>query len=205
MIALRIKGRRACFTRPENKVERMTYPVITPSAAQGVLGSIHAKPEMIWKITSIRLLAPIRYETWMLNELKHPRQIDITKGRTQRRSRILRDVDYIIEAKAYCLNDDEPAKHEAIFLRRLIKGDYHHQPSLGLSQYLADVYPVDEIPDSPIQGEIELGTMFHSLNWKTNERRFYDVYMVDGLIEVPDLWGRCEELRRPASCQSSKS
>lgn len=199
MIAVRISGRRACYTRPENKVERMTYPVITPSAAQGALGSVYTKPQMLWKITRIHVLAPIRYENWMSNEINHTRPLDISDERTQRRSRILRDVDYIIEAKAFSLNADEPAKHESIFNRRLLKGDYHHQPCLGLSQYHADVKPVDDIPVSPLIGEYELGTMFHSQNWGSGDRRFFECVMVDGVIDIPDLWGHCNELR--ATCQ----
>ncbi len=112
IVKIRVKGDYACFTQPALKVERMTYPCMTPSAARGVLECILWKPEFQWVVRSIRILRPITFSSFKRNELSSIQgtvPIDITatdsngspKNRAQRNSVVLRDVEYIIEAAIY--------------------------------------------------------------------------------------------------------
>lgn len=103
IVKLRVKGDYACFTQPALKVERMTYPCMTPSAARGVLECILWKPEFQWMVKSIKILKPITFSSFKRNEVKKiqdSKPIDISdlENRAQRSSVVLRDVEYIIEA-----------------------------------------------------------------------------------------------------------
>jgi CRISPR-associated protein Cas5d len=102
-IYLRAWGDLACFTRPEMKVERVSYPVITPSAARGLLEAILYKPQFRWRIHRIAVLRPIQFLAFRRNEVKskasrNPEPIFADEDRTQRNTLALRQVDYIIEA-----------------------------------------------------------------------------------------------------------
>ena len=151
-VKVRVKGEYACFTQPALKVERMTYPCMTPSAARGVLECILWKPEFQWVVKSIRILKPIAFSSFKRNELSGIQSgapIDITaidakgspKNRTQRNSIVLRDVEYIIEAAIFMSEANiqkvkerdkkegrkpcEPiVKYRDMFLRRLNKGRF---------------------------------------------------------------------------------
>ena len=101
VVKVKVTGDFACFTRPDLKVERMSYPCMTPSAARGILDSILWKPEFQWFVRTIQILKPVTYFSVKRNEIKNlqgNRVIIIEDSRTQRNSIILKDVSYIIEA-----------------------------------------------------------------------------------------------------------
>jgi CRISPR-associated protein Cas5d len=164
-IALHAWGRYACFTRPEMKVERVSYDVMTPSAARGILEAIYWKPAIRWNIARIHVMAPIRFTNIRRNELSGKISIrnvqqamrDLTTpvdtyvedDRQQRAAMILEDVDYIIEAsfditlKAGSTTpggnpepkDREPGKHYEIFMRRAEAGQCFNQPYFGTREF----------------------------------------------------------------------
>jgi CRISPR-associated protein Cas5d len=164
-IALRTWGRYACFTRPEMKVERVSYDIMTPSASRGILEAIYWKPAIRWRIQRIHVLAPIRFTNIRRNELasKVPvgtvRQamkdlitaveVSIEENRQQRAAMVLVDVDYVIEAVfqvtdkagksdstgAPDLEDRQPGKHLDIFRRRAEAGQCFHQPYFGTREF----------------------------------------------------------------------
>lgn len=172
VVKIRVKGDYACFTQPALKVERMTYPCMTPSAARGVLECILWKPEFQWMIRRIKVLKPISFASFKRNELSSIQSgtpIDITdtdskgspKYRAQRNSIVLRDVEYIIEASIFMTEDNiqkvkdrdkcegrkpcEPiVKYRDMFLRRLNKGQCWHQPYLGTREFSCDFFPVTQ-------------------------------------------------------------
>jgi CRISPR-associated protein Cas5d len=157
-IRLRVWGERACFTRPEMKVERVSYDVMTPSAARGVLEAIHWKPAIRWVIDRIHVLKPIRFQSIRRNEVasKVPAgkvraamkrgDLDglglvVEESRQQRASTVLSDVDYLIEAHFELTGnrgpDDTEGKHLDIFNRRAGRGQCFHHPCLGTREFAA--------------------------------------------------------------------
>jgi CRISPR-associated protein Cas5d len=163
-IRLHISGDFACFTRPEMKVERVSYDVITPSAARGILEAIYWKPQFRWVIDRIHVLKPIRFTNIRRNEVgsKASAPDAATKGesispigyliedeRQQRASTLLRDVSYIIEASIYLLDcrfdkngtemppNEAAGKHLNKFKCRARKGQCFHQPCLGNREFPA--------------------------------------------------------------------
>lgn len=177
-IALRARGRYACFTRPEMKVERVSYDVMTPSAARGILEAIYWKPAIRWRIQRIHVLAPIRLTNIRRNELAGkvpvgtvkramgdlvtPVETFIEDDRQQRAALVLEDVDYVIEA---CFeitgsagkldasgsadpNDRESGKHLEIFHRRAEAGQCFHQPYFGTREFPASFAWIEK-PDIP--------------------------------------------------------
>lgn len=212
-IKLLIWGDRACFTRPEMKAERVSYDVITPSAARGILEAIHWKPAIRWVIDSIKVLKPIRFESIRRNELgaKLPAN-SITKGikekstagvikfveedRQQRATTLLRDVAYVISAHFELTDqagtDDNAGKHLDIFNRRAKRGQYFHMPCMGNREFPAYFELVgndQELDSAPeLKGEKDLGWMLHDIDFANdNTPLFYRAIMRDGLIEVPDI------------------
>lgn len=159
ILRVRVKGDYACFTRPTQKVERMTYPCMTPSAARGILEAILYKPEFEWQVNKIIILKPVSFTMFRRNELsciQSGRTVDITdsKNRTQRHSVILRDVEYIIEATIYMSDrkieevkrkshiDDPIKKYENMFNRRLENGQCWRRPCLGTREFSCEFFPV---------------------------------------------------------------
>ena len=211
-VKLHVWGDYACFTRPEMKVERVSYDVITPSAARGVLEAIHWKPAIRWVIDRIRVLKPIRFENMRRNELGHKIPTDsvrtamrrggserlpilIDDDRQQRASTLLRDVAYVIEAHFVltdkAADDDTEAKHLAMFNRRAAKGQCFHRPYLGTREFAADFAPVgdvappDELPAD--QRDRDLGWMLHDIDFTDVSPRFFRAVVRDGVIDVPPL------------------
>ena len=167
-IALRTWGRYACFTRPEMKVERVSYDVMTPSAARGILEAIYWKPSIRWRIERIHVLAPIRFTNIRRNEVANkipvgnirqamrdlvsPLQVFVEDERQQRAGMVLEDVDYVIEASfditeiagmrssdgASDSNDRAPTKHQEIFRRRAEAGQCFHHPYFGTREFPAN-------------------------------------------------------------------
>lgn len=210
-IKLKVWGERACFTRPEMKVERVSYDVITPSAARGILEAIHWKPAIRWHIDRIQVLNPIRFESIRRNEvgskisernIKTAMSRRSTEGlvnyvdedRQQRAATVLRDVAYVIEAHFELTGradeTDSEGKHLDIFNRRARKGQYFHAPCLGVREFPANfvLIETDEVPvsDSSLSGSRDLGWMLHDFDFSRDcTPHYFRAEMVDGLIEVP--------------------
>ena len=157
-IRLQVSGNYACFTRPEMKVERVSYDVMTPSAARGILEAIHWKPAIRWVIDRIHVLKPIRFQSIRRNEIGHKApagkiksamragstrrlHILVDEDRQQRAATVLVDVAYVIDAHFELTGaaglDDNEGKHLDIFNRRAAKGQCFHQPCLGTREFPA--------------------------------------------------------------------
>jgi len=191
------------------KVERVSYDVMTPSAARGVLEAIHWKPAIRWVVERIRVLRPIRFDTIRRNELagklplgniraamkdgKSPVEIFVEKDRQQRAALVLRDVEYVIEAYFEPTDragpDDNPAKHKDIFERRAVKGQCFQRPYLGCREFPAMFEPLGEAipePHASLLGERDLGYMLHDIDFSDRMTpHFFRPTMKDGVIEVP--------------------
>ena len=206
-IKLHVWGERACFTRPEMKVERVSYDAMTPSAARGILEAIHWKPAVRWVIDRIHVLKPIRFENIRRNEVgakvsdRHARAakkagdlsglgIDVTAARQQRAMLCLRDVAYGIEAHFEMTEragpDDNPGKHREMFLRRAAKGQCFHRPCLGVREFAADFEPVESFPPTALlEPNRDLGWMLHDIDYAGGRgSTFFHARMVDGVIDV---------------------
>ena len=161
----------ACYTRPENKVERVSYPVPTPSAARGVLEAIFWKPEFSWRVREIAVLRPIRYLSILRNEVDSKagggQPISITDARQQRHTLALSEVAYILRADIVLRSHAEAdvAKYREQFRRHVEKGRCFQRPYLGCREFAADFAPPDgsehAVPDSR-----DLGLMLFDLVWR---------------------------------------
>ncbi|WP_040727082.1 type I-C CRISPR-associated protein Cas5c [Thiomicrorhabdus sp. Kp2] len=216
-IKLHVWGDYACFTRPEMKVERVSYDVITPSAARGILEAIHWKPAIRWQIDKIHVLNPIRFESIRRNELGNCKistskvsgamkrkstqdlgfLIDEGDNRQQRATTLLRDVGYIIEAHFELTDkvgqEDSVGKHLDIFNRRARKGQYFHQPCLGNREfpaYFSLIESDENFPNSELANESkDLGWMLHDIDFANqNTPKFFRAQMQNGVIEVPPFY-----------------
>ena len=196
-IKLRVWGDYALFTRPEMKVERVSYDVMTPSAARGILEAIYWKPAIFWVIDRIHVLSPVRFENIRRNELANRvsvNQRDMDEGkavcryieddRQQRASMVLRNVEYVIEAHFDLRgSDDDPGKHLAIFERRVKKGQCFHRPYFGCREFPVNFEWCDEIPKAQFSGEQDLGYMLHDIDFANDMTpRFFRAVMQDGII-----------------------
>lgn len=185
-IRLEVWGDFAAFNRPEMKVERVSYDVMTPSAARGILEAIYWKPQMRWVIDEIHVLAPIRFGHIRRNEVSGRISVAGANGvvkamqadagtlgvnvqdeRQQRAALVLRDVRYGICAHVEVLDPDgldvPEAKHLEMFKRRAGKGQYFHHPYLGVREFPAHFALVEEFSAPPpgMVGEQDLGWMLH--------------------------------------------
>lgn len=188
-IYLRAWGDLACFTRPEMKVERVSYPVITPSGARGLLEAILYKPEFRWRVQRIAVRRPIRFLAFRRNEVKskaaarNPRPIQVEEDRTQRNTLALRDVDYVIEASLELTSlanqprrkppgEDEPSgddslgKYYGMARRRIENGQCFSQPYFGCREFPAHFEPADapamEVPTG-LNSDADLGLMLYDV------------------------------------------
>ena len=224
IVKVRVIAPYACFTRPALKVERMTYPCMTPSAARGVLECILWKPEFQWLVQRIKVLRPISFTSFKRNEIttKPKSCIDITeidgngkpKYRTQRNGIVLQDVEYIIEAAIFMTEDNikkvkmqdiangktpcEPiVKYRDMFNRRVSKGQCWHQPYLGTREFSCAFFQVtdeDENRVSELNLTYPIGGMLFDVLYNAN-REATPVYMYDAVIRNGIL--ECpEELNR---------
>ena len=211
-IRLLVWGERACFTRPEMKVERVSYDVITPSAARGILEAIHWKPAIRWVVERIRVLRPIRFESIRRNEVgsklsaasvskamkaKQTNNIVmfVETDRQQRAATVLRGVAYVIEAHFELTDeagqDDSVGKHLDIFNRRARKGQYFHAPYLGVREFpanfkLLEAGESDPVPEKEFGDERDLGWMLHDIDFSNDMTpKFFRAVMRKGVIDVP--------------------
>jgi CRISPR-associated protein Cas5d len=212
MIALHVWGDYACFTRPEMKAERVSYDVMTPSAARGILEAIHWKPAIVWVIDRIHVLKPIRTQTFRRNEVasKVPaskaRQImernDTLAGlglavdddRQQRATIALYDVAYVIEAHFELTEkagaEDSLVKHTEMFKRRAIKGQCFQQPCFGCREFAASFelvegdMPVGQL--TPDQLNLDLGWMLYDIDFRDEDKRpmFFRGKLENGILDV---------------------
>lgn len=169
-LKVKVWGDFACFTRPEFGAERVSYEVMTPSAAKGVLEAIFWKPEFVWKILQIKVLKPIKHFSIFRNEVNSVQSDRAAKNpeyhyyadedRAQRHTLGLRDVAYIIEAdiKLKSHANAHPAKYRDQFRRRLKQGRCHHQPYLGTREFSA-FFGEPETQDEAVNLNDELGLM----------------------------------------------
>ena len=167
-VVIKVFGDFACFTRPDLKVERMSYPCMTPAAARGILDSILWKPEFKWYVRRILVLKSVSYFSVKRNELNSKQgaaPLDIEKNRTQRTSVILRDVAYIIEASIFQDSFDArnpPVKYVEMFRRRVRKGQCFRRPYLGTREFSCEFgEPTPE--DVPISDTIPIGSLFYDM------------------------------------------
>jgi CRISPR-associated protein Cas5d len=217
-LEVKVWGDIACFTRPELKVERVSYEVMTPSAARGLLEAVMWKPEMQWRIREIRVLKPIRYISMMRNEVSQIAVTSTARGwgrdggrggyfaddyasRTQRHTLALRDVAYVIVADIVVRVgvDEDPAKYRDQFRRRLDHGQYYISPCLGCREFAAHMAPVDGTERS-IERSGELGRMLFDMDYAQDgsgrgQPRFFDATLDRGVMRVPPALYEARERR----------
>jgi CRISPR-associated protein Cas5d len=209
---LDVAGDYACFTRPEMKVERVSYDVITPSAARAVFEAILWKPAIAWRIDRIEVLNPVRWISLRRNEVgavasvRNAEQamragsgalgLYVEDERQQRAGLFLREVRYRLfgrfELTPRAGQGDSPAKFAEMFRRRAAAGQCVNQPYLGCREFAADVRliadPVAD-PATPIDNkDPDLGWMLYDLDYRNPAApapRFFRARLERGVLQVP--------------------
>jgi CRISPR-associated protein Cas5d len=197
-ITVRVRGEYALFTRPEMKVERVSYEVITPSAARGIIEAVYWKPAIRWVIDKIHVLNEIEFTNVRRNEVSEKASIgkpfiSATDARQQRAAMVLRNVDYIIEAHFEMTDkagdEDTVEKHYNMVLRRLRNGQHFHAPCLGTREFGAKVEIIEEGQPCPTSdlGNRDLGWMLYDLDF-SNPRdiqpKFFKAELRDGVLDL---------------------
>ena len=210
-IRLEVWGDYALFTRPEMKVERVSYDAMTPSAARGLMEAIYWHPGLKWKIDRIHVRAPIRFSNLRRNEVKST--VSARTARTvmergkgelylctsgdiqQRAALLLRDVCYVIEAHFDLVPErmapgDNCGKFQDIAKRRVQKGQFYHQPCFGCREFPAHFRWCEELPPCPkeLLGERDLGWILWDMDYTNPEDirpLFFRGTLRDGVLEVP--------------------
>jgi len=178
LLRLKVWGENACFTRPEMKVERVSYDVMTPSAARGILEAILWKPAIRWQVERIDVLKPIRWESVRRNEvggIMSPRtpHLFIEDQRQQRAGLFLRDVAYTIHAHFEMTGkagpEDTTIKFQEMFLRRAEKGQCFNQPYFGCREFSVGFAPVfhDQPLPETIAASLDLGWILYDIRHDT--------------------------------------
>ncbi len=200
LLRLKVWGENACFTRPEMKAERVSYDVMTPSAARGILEAVLWNPAIVWRVSQIDVLKPIRWESVRRNEvgdLMSPRipQLFIEEQRQQRAGLFLREVAYTIHARLELTDKARPTdttvKFQEMFLRRAKRGQCFHSPYLGCREFAAHFEPVvhgQPLPE-PIRETCELGYMLHDIDYsnETPMPHFFPATLRDGRLQIPSF------------------
>ncbi|MGI6313600.1 MAG: type I-C CRISPR-associated protein Cas5c [Candidatus Cryptobacteroides sp.] len=216
---LEVWGDMACFTRPEFKVERVSYDVITPSSARAIFEAVFWKPAIRWQVTKIEVLKPIKWTSIRRNEVgavASIKPIYIEEKRQQKNSLLLKDVHYRIWAKLIFipqhkrkdeknpLEGENPKKYYEMFERRAKKGQCFNQPYLGCREFSASFRLVDTENETLTPalsdtdgGNRDLGIMLYDLDF-TNPNNiqalFFRANMNEGVIIVPPF--ESEEILR---------
>lgn len=204
-LTLRVSGPLACFTRPEMKVERVSYPVMTPSAARGVLEAILWKPQISWVVEEIRVLKPVQYFSILRNEINSRQSdqaargweklgqggYDATTDRAQRHTLALRDVDYLIRAQVVLKPgvDEDIAKYRDQFRRRVATGRCFTMPFLGSREFAA-AFEEPTGDERPIDDSFDIGMMLLDLDYEPGRSgrgtpRFFEARVEKGILRVP--------------------
>lgn len=202
-ITVKVWGDFACFSRPEYGAERVSYPVMTATAAKGVLESIFWKPEFRWQIYAIDVLNPIKWFGIQRNELKTRQahytavnwakngglgHFDAAESRDQRNTLLLKDVAYIIYANVITDSGDLAAKYRDQFRRRLQKGQYFSSPYLGCREFMADVSE-PEGGETAIDLDLDLGRVLsdvkHDSNGHLVAAQYANMALVNGRVKIP--------------------
>ena len=206
-LAVKLWGDYACFTRPEMKVERVTYPVMTPSAARGALEAIFWKPEVSWRIEEIHVLNRIAYTSILRNEIKDRQShraarrwansgggydASASRNRAQRHTLALRDVAYVVRAQLVLHEGvgGHIAKYRDQFRRRVASGRCFATPYLGCREFSA-AFGEPEPGDAPIGQTEDLGLMLLDIDYDQDGSgrgtpRFFRASLQDGVLRVPD-------------------
>jgi CRISPR-associated protein Cas5d len=215
-IKLHVWGDRACFTRPEMKVERVSYDIPTPSAVRGIMEAIYWKPAIRWQVDKIHVINPIKFENVRRNELGSklppsaikkamkdgisPVQNIIETDRQQRAALILRDVEYVFEAHFEFISseDNNIGKHLDMFNRRAKIGQCFHQPCFGCREFPVNFELLKGgLPESQLVGEKDLGFMLYDMDY-SNKRdikpMFFRAEMRNGVVCIPHI--DSEEVKR---------
>ncbi len=207
-VTLKVSGEFACFTRPENKVERMSYECPTPSAARNILDAICWRPQMRWIVTRISVLKPIRYQSIRRNELQSKLSGGAVKGwmsapgtfepvlagagagtdATPRNSLVLRDVAYTFEAYPHVYQpngEDKPIKYVEMFNRRVEKGQCFSQPVLGCREFSAR-FEHTSSEDQPIPVSLDIGHMLYDIIFRKELNRavFFKAKLDNGVLNT---------------------
>lgn len=210
-VSVEVWGEYACFSRPEMKTERVSYDVITPSAARGLLEAIYWHPGLAWHVDRIRVCRPIRFTNIRRNEVKDTVSarkvkavmesgagelcLNASESILQRAAMVLRDVRYVIDAHfemtPSAAPGDNPGKFQDIVTRRLARGQFYHQPYFGVREFPAHFAPCAVVPPCPeeLLGEKDLGWMLLDLDYTDPENitpMFFRATLRDGVLEVPD-------------------
>lgn len=209
-IKIEVWGDYACFTRPEMKIERVSYDVITPSAARGIVESIYWHPGLKYKIEKIYVLNPIKFTDIKRNEVKEftakkqwedaafkGKELPVVytdKSISQRASHILKDVHYIIESSfemtEKASESDNPGKFQDTLRRRLRRGQCYSQPYLGCREFSAHFC---EYTNSTIKTEDitkDLGYMLYDFDYSDKESvlpKFFRANIVNGVIDCSNV------------------
>ena len=212
-ITIEVWGDFACWTMPAAKVERLTYPFPTPSAARGILSAIYSKPaEFYWQVNRIEVLAPIRYISFKRNEVKSKtsdKYLYTDEERTQRQTVALRDVRYRIAASIVPRSDFRGSEAQLVdqALRRIRGGKAFMQPSLGQKEFVA-YFEESDNTRPPIEDSLDAGLMVYdvfdlhdaSVRKKTQPRlSLFHAVMEHGVIRVPP-YDSPEVLKGGAPC-----
>jgi CRISPR-associated protein Cas5d len=208
-VKLVVSGDHACFTRPEMKVERVSYDVMTPSAARGILEAIHWKPAIRWIVEAIHVLKPIRFQSIRRNEVAHKAPVGairkamktasleglalvVEDERQQRAATLLVDVAYVIAARFELTDkrspDDNEGKHLDIFNRRARKGQCFHQPSLGTREFPARFSLLESGAPLPaaIADDRDFGFMLFDIDHAGDSSSlFFRACLEKGVMNVP--------------------
>lgn len=215
-VKVRVWGEYALFSRPEMKVERCSYDIMTPSAARGILEAVYWHPGMRWVIDRIHVRKPIQFTSVRRNEVKSkilagnvltvmnggekPLYLSSREEIVQRAAILLRDVDYVIEAHFEMTEmanaSDNPGKFKDIVMRRLRKGECYHMPYFGCREFPANFELFeDETIDTAYDGETrDLGFMLYDFDYSDREEiqpMFFRAVLEDGVLDVRD----CEVVR----------
>lgn len=209
-IYLEVWGDFACFTRPEMKTERVSYDVMTPSAARGILEAVFWHPGLMWKIDRIHVCNPIRFTNIRRNEVKAT--IPASKARTvmergagelylatsqeiqQRAAMVLRDVRYVIEAHfdmtSHAAPSDNPGKFQEIIKRRIRRGQCYHYPYFGCREFPVNFAMCETVPECPpeLLGNRNLGYMLWDMDYSDPENiqpLFFRAELNNGILTVP--------------------
>lgn len=216
-VKVRVWGDYALFSRPEMKVERCSYDVMTPSAARGILEAVYWHPGMKWVIDRIYVVKPIQFTSIRRNEVKSkisannvlsayngalkPLYISSKAEIVQRASLLLCDVEYVIEAHFEMTEQanetDNPGKFKDIIMRRLRRGECYHTPYFGCREFSVNFCLCEE--DAIVTAydgveEKDLGYMLFDMDYSDRaniQPMFFRAVMKNGVLDLRD----CEVIR----------